>query len=184
MSDAASRVQVVLAVMPGVLYRISTPADSGLKPRVTGRNGRIRAHLLPTGGDGEDEVRIVLNRDVRWAIRLPAGAGEQQLDLRRGRVSRVDLGASGLVEMRLPAPVGTVPVTLAGPVGSAQFSADRTIPLRLELSQGAGVADTPWGSGSALPPGAVVQTPGWINTPDRYAIRAHASVGTLTVRAA
>ena len=36
LGDAASRVEVRLARLPGLLYRISTPADSGLAPRVTG----------------------------------------------------------------------------------------------------------------------------------------------------
>jgi hypothetical protein len=182
--DAASRVRVVLAAMPGVLYRISTPAGSGLAPHVTAHAGRVRAALRPTGGDGPDEVLIVLNRDVRWAIDLPAGAGEQQLDLRRGRLARVDLGASGLVELRLPRPAGEVPVTLSGAVGSVALSGDPAVPLRLELAAGAAVADTPWGVGVGAGPGTVLQTPGWITTRHRYAIRARSAIGTLTVRRA
>jgi hypothetical protein len=178
--DAASRVQVTMATLPGLLYRISTPGDSGLEPHVTSENGVIRARLLATGADGPDDVRIVLNRDVRWSIALPAGAGEQELDLRRGRVTRVDLGASGLVELRLPAPTGTVPITLGGAVGSVVLSG---APLRLELDRGAGHATLPWTSAEMIDPGVVVQTPGWIRTTDRYAIKAHGGVGALTVRA-
>ncbi|WP_433365955.1 hypothetical protein ACQPZX_36825 [Actinoplanes sp. CA-142083] len=177
--DAASRVQVVTATLPGLLYRVTTPADSGLTPHVTSENGHVRAILRPNGADGPDEVRIVLNRDVRWGISLPSGAGEQQLDLRRGRVSRLELGASGLLELRLPPPAGTVPITLAGAVGSVVLSAS---PLRLELDQGAGFAELPWGSGQAITPGAVVETPGWSKIPDRYAIRARSTIGSLTVR--
>ncbi|MCU7724749.1 hypothetical protein ODJ79_13575 [Actinoplanes sp. KI2] len=171
--NAASRVQVSMATLPGLLYRISTAGDSGLEPRVTARNGVVRARLLPTGADGPDEVRIVLNRGVRWAISLPAGAGEQQLDLRRGRLARVDLGASGLLEMHLPAPAGTVPVTLHGAVGSLVLTGG---PVRLELDRGVGSAVLPWGTSG------ITQTPGWSNTSDRYAIRARAAVGTLIVR--
>jgi hypothetical protein len=178
-TNAASRVLVTMATLPGLLYRVSTPGDSGLEPRVTSENGDVRAVLLPTGADGPDEVRVVLNRDVRWSIALPAGAGEQQLDLRRGRLTRVDLGACGLVELRLPPPSGTVPITLDGPVGSVVLSGG---PLRLELDQGAGYAALPWTSADEIDARAVVQTPGWSTTSDRYAIRAHAGIGTLTVR--
>ena len=179
-ADAASRVQVTMATLPGLLYRISTPGDSGLAPRVTSENGNVRARLLPTGADGPDEVRIVLNRDVRWSIALPAGAGEQELDLRRGRLTRLGLGAAGLVELRLPAPSGTVPITLDGPVGSFVLSGG---PVRLELDQGAGHAALPWTSaGEEINSRAVVQTPGWARTVDRYAVRAHAGIGALTVR--
>jgi hypothetical protein len=180
--DAASRVQVVTATLPGLLYRISTPGDSGLEPHVTRENGSVRVRLTPTGADGPDEVRIVLNRDVRWAIALPAGGGEQELDLRRGRLTRVDLGASGLVELCLPAPAGTVPIILTGPVGSVVLTGG---PLRLELDRGAGHTVLPWAAaGEAITARTVVQTPGWIKTPDRYAISAHGEIGALTVRAA
>lgn len=179
--DAASRVRVELASMPGLLYRISTPADSGLAPRVSGRSGRFQAALLRTGKDGPDEVSIVLNRDVRWDLAFPAGAGEQRLDLRRGRVSRVEVGPSGLVEMRLPPAAGTVPVTLASGVGSVVLAAGPATPMRIQLDEGAGVTDTPWTGGAPAAAGSVLQTPGWPASRDRYAIHAHAGIGAMTV---
>ncbi|WP_308121134.1 hypothetical protein [Paractinoplanes bogorensis] len=124
-SDAASRVRIVLANLPGLLYRITTPAGSGLTPVVTRRNGHVRAQLRPSGGDGPDEVRIVLNRAVRWDIRLPAGAGEQSLDLTRGRISRLLIGASGLIEVRLADPYGKVPLILTGGVGTLALTMPR-----------------------------------------------------------
>jgi hypothetical protein len=182
LANAASRVQVALTTLPGLLYRISTPAGSGLAPRVSGRDGHLRAALLPTGDDGPDEVRIVLNRDVRWDLRLPGGAGEHQLDLRRGRVSRVDLGSSGLIEMRLPQPYGSVPVTLAGGVGSLLVTAAAGTPLRLQLDRGAGRTDAPWAPPGPAPAGAILQAPGWPAARDRYAIRARDGVGAVIVR--
>ena len=124
-SDAASRVRIVLANLPGQLYRITTPAGSGLTPVVTRRNGQVRAALRPNGGDGPDEVRIVLNRAVRWDIRLPAGASEQSLDLSRGRISRLLVGASGLIELRLAEPYGKVPLILTGGVGTLALTMPR-----------------------------------------------------------
>jgi hypothetical protein len=180
--DAASRVRVVLATLPGLLYRISTPAGSGLAPRVTVRDGRIEAALLPTGRDGPDEVRIVLNREVRWQLRLPAGAGEQELDLRRGRVSRVEVGASGLLEMRLAPPVGTVPLTFTAGIGTAVLRTTPAGPLRITLAQGAGSAATPWRAPGPLPAGAILTAPGWPDAADRYAVRAVAGIGALIVR--
>jgi hypothetical protein len=177
--DAASRVEVIMATLPGLLYRVTTPGGGGLTPHVTSQNGHVRASLRANGADGADDVRIVLNRDVRWAISLPAGAGEQSLDLRRGRISRLDLGACGLVEMRLPAPSGTVPITLGGAVGSVVLTAS---PVRLELDRGAGFAELPWASGQVISERAVVATPGWSKAPDRYAVRARSSIGTLAVR--
>ncbi len=162
----------MLANIPGLLYRITTPSGSGLTPRVTRRGNDVRAALVATGADGPDEVRIVLNRGVRWDLRLPAGAGEQRLDLTRGRVTRVDVGASGLVELRLPRPVGTVPLTLTGGVGRLAVSTPRSVPLRLRLDRGA----------AELPPGTRLAPATWPSARDRYLLRARSSVGILAVR--
>jgi hypothetical protein len=153
--DAASTVHVRLADLPGLLYRISTPADGGLAARVTGPAGRVRLGLRANGDLGPDAVTIELNRAVRWDIRLPAGAGELHLDLRRGGVTRVDLGASGLAELTLSRPRGIVPITLTDAVGS----------LRL-----------------AAPRGTAVQLPERARTEaDRYVITARAGVGNVTL---
>ena len=180
--DAASRVEVRLARLPGLLYRISTPADSGLAPRVTGGPGRVRLRLSPTGDDGPDTVTILLNRAVRWDIRLPAGAGEQRLDLAGGSVARVDLGSSGRLDIDLPRPDGTVPVTLRGGVGTAAVVVPRGAAVRFRLWAGAGSVDTPWAANNSAPPGAVMADPRWPAADDRYAVYARAGVGSLTLR--
>jgi hypothetical protein len=180
--DAASRVEVRLADLPGLLYRVSTPADSGLAPRVTGTPGRVRLGLRSTGADGPDIVTILLNREVRWDIRLPAGAGEQRLDLAEGRVTRIDLGASGLVDLRLPNPSGTVPVTFTGGIGSVEIAGPPAAPMRFRLREGAGAVVTPWTANNGAPAGAVLVAPGWSASSNRYTVYARAGLGTLTLR--
>ncbi|WP_250036847.1 hypothetical protein [Paractinoplanes maris] len=180
--DAASRVHVVLATIPGLLYRITTPAGSGLTPRVTRPGGILRVGLLPTGEGGPDEVRIVLNRFVRWDLRLPAGAGEQRLDLSRGRVTRLDLGPAGLVELRLPAPRGTVPITLVGGIGTLSIRTPQFTPLRLNLARGAGSALTPWTADEELPAATVLTPAIWPTARDRYWLRARSAIGLLALR--
>ena len=181
LGDAASRVQLSLTTLPGLLYRITTPAGSGLTPAVTVRDGHAEVRLRPTGDDGPDDVRVVLNRDVRWDLRLPAGAGEEQLDLTAGRVTRLDIGASGLVEAKLPAPGGTVPMTLAGGVGTAVITAPAA-PLRIGLGGGTGSVVTPWTVRTAVPAGSLLAEPGWPVALDRYAVTFRGGVGSLTVR--
>jgi len=180
--DAASRVEVAVAVLPGLLYRISTPAGSGLAPLPSAeRGGRIQVRFRRTGGDGPDDVRIVLNRDVRWDLRLPAGAGEQQLDLAAGRVTRVDLGPCGLAELRLGAPAGTVPVTFARGVGRV-IMAVADAPVGLRLNAGAGAVVTPWAVRAGVAGAQVLEEPGWPIARDRYAVVARSGVGSLTLR--
>ncbi|MFI1992835.1 hypothetical protein [Actinoplanes sp. NPDC020271] len=195
-TDAASRVQVLTAALPGLLYRVSAAADAGVAPVVTRRGGRVSVSLRATGSDGLDEVRIVLNRDVRWDIRLPAGAGEQQLNLRDGRVSRVELGASGLAEVGLPEPDGTMPVTFTGGVGTAVLTAAASpacavpcrrrvrpaAPFRIRLDRGAGSVVTPWVVNNGTPAGGVLQEDGWRRAADRYEVRAAAGMGSVILR--
>ena len=180
--DAASRVEVRLAELPGLLYRISTPADSGLAPAVSGTRGRVRLGLRPTGADGPDTVEILLNRAVRWDIRLPAGAGEQHLDLAGGRLSRLELGSgTGLVSMRLPAPEGTVPIIVAGGVGEVAVAVPPGTPLRLRLRGGAGLVAVPWAGRTRAPSGTVLAPAGWGSAADRYAVNVASEVGSVTV---
>jgi hypothetical protein len=165
--DAASTLHVRLAELPGLLYRISTPAGAGLAARVTGPAGRINLGLRPNGDLGPHAVTIELNRAVRWDIRLPAGAGEQHLDLRRGRVTRVDVGGSGLLDVRLPRPRGTVPITLTDAVGNVRLSAPAGTAVRLDLRAGA--------RSVVMPRRAATATAG------RYRLTARADVGDLTL---
>jgi len=177
--DAASVVEVRLVEIPGLLYRISTPKDSGLAPRVTGGDGRVRLGLWRTGDGGPNTVLILLSRRVRWDIRLPSGAGEQRLDLTDGKVARIDLGSSGLVDVTLPRPVGTVEVRLTGGVGDVTFTGYG--PLRFVLREGARSIRTPWVTSGAAPPDTVLRQPGWTSTPDRYAVFVRTGLGRLTV---
>jgi hypothetical protein len=182
-SDAASRVEVSMATLPGLLYRITTPAGSGLAPVAAVRDGRAEVRFRATDGDGPDDVRIVLNRDVRWDLGLPAGAGETDLDLTAGRISRLATGGSGLIEASLPAPGGTVPVQFGDGVGSAIVSLPASSePARVFLAGGAGAAETPWAETVAAAPGSVLDEPGWEAARARYAITFRGSLGRLTVR--
>jgi hypothetical protein len=180
--DAASRVEVSAATLPGLLYRITTPAGSGLAPVAAVRDGRAEVRFRATGGDGPDDVRIVLNRDVRWSLAFPAGAGETDLDLAAGRLSRLSTGGSGLIEASLPAPVGTLPVSFGEGVGSAIVSVPPRVPARLDLAGGAGAVITPWALRTALPAGSVLAEAGWAGATSRYAIRFGGGLGQLTVR--
>jgi hypothetical protein len=181
--NAASRVDVRLAELPGLLYRISTPAGSGLAPAVTGADRRVILGLRPTGADGPDTVNVLLNRSVRWTIRLPAGAGEQHLDLAAGRLDRLELGpGTGLVTMRLPPPRGTVPIIVAGAVGEVVVAIPPGTPVRLRLRGGADLVAAPWAGRSRASAGALLASAGWQKAVNRYAMNVASEVGSVTVR--
>ncbi|MET0492572.1 MAG: hypothetical protein ABW000_05520 [Actinoplanes sp.] len=181
--DAASRVEVRLSELPGLLYRITTPAESGLAPVVTGTPGRVRLGLRPTGADGPDTVMITLNSGVRWDLRLPAGAGEQHLDLAAGRVRRLEIGSgTGLVNLWLPPPQGVVPIILAGGMGEIAVTVPARTSLRFRLRGGAGLVTVPWADRGRARPGTMVTPVGWRQATDRYAVDVATEIGTVTLR--
>ncbi|WP_305786819.1 hypothetical protein [Symbioplanes lichenis] len=189
-SDAASRVVVRLVSLPDQLYRVSTPAGSGLVPRVTVRGGKVRVRLGTTGADGPDVVEVLLNRSVRWDLRLPAGAGEKHLDLAAGRLRRVTLGsAAGLVSVRLPRPRGSVPLVVAGPVGELSVAAPAGTAIRLRLRAGAGALSVPWSRRTTAGPRTVLTSTRATRLrgnaagagENRYAIDVRPEAGAVTV---
>jgi hypothetical protein len=95
-------------------------------------------------------------------------------------VARVDVGASGLIDVRLPPPEGTVRVSLTGGVGTASVTGAG--PMRVVLREGAGAVTTPWRSTNGSPAGAVLSAPAWATATDRYTVDVRAGIGTLTVR--
>ncbi|SDT79367.1 hypothetical protein [Actinoplanes derwentensis] len=182
LGDAASRVRVRFAALPGLLYRISTAPDAGVAPVVSRRGGRVAVRLKETGGDGLNEVRIELNRAVRWDIRLPAGAGEQQINLEDGRVRRISLGSAGLSRVWLPEPDGTVPVVFTGGVGTAVITVRSGAPFRVRFDAGAGSVDTPWTANNGTAAGTVLREPDFPWSHDRYRVRAEGGVGVLIIQ--
>lgn len=181
LGDAASRVRVRFARLPDLLYRVSTAPDAGVAASVSRRGDRVTVRLRATGGPGLDEVRIVLNRAVRWDIRLPAGAGEQQINLKGGRVRRISLGSAGLSRVWLPKPDGTVPVVFTGGVGTAVLSVRNGAPFRIRFDAGAGSVETPWTANNGTAAGTVLREPDFPESRDRYRVRAEGGVGTLVI---
>jgi hypothetical protein len=185
LGSAAAQVELRTAELPGLLYRITTPVGSGVAPRVTGTGGVVRLALTSTGEDGPDRVDVVLNRQVRWQIRLAAGAGEQRLDLGDARLSGVELGAAtGLVTVRLPLPRGTVPVRLSGEVGTAVIVTPVGVPTRVRLARGAATVRLPWVTRTAVGAGTVLTPPLWAATTGRYLLDARGGIATMVVRGA
>ncbi len=117
----ASAVTVRMTAAAHELYRIATPADSGLTPSATVTRHGVRAALRAVRGAGADTVEVLLNPAVRWELLLRAGAGEYRLDLAAAQLSGVTVfGGAGAVRVWLPRPVSLVPVRLAAPVGRTE----------------------------------------------------------------
>src|SRR6185437_4172626 len=64
---------------------------------------------------------VLLDRRVRWQVRISGGATSQLLDLRGARLSGGDLaGGAARIELVLPVPDRAVPIRMAG--GATEFT--------------------------------------------------------------
>lgn len=166
-------------------YRVSTPDDAGIVPRMVRSGHRLQLHLPSdpdhrSGGPGAVEVR--LDPDVRWKIRFTAGAVEHLVDMGGGKVSGVELaGGVTRAELTLPRPSGTVPIQLTGGAGQLLLHVPGNVPARVAVASGAGTVVVDGASRGGVGAGTVFTPPDWESTDDRYDVQAMAGVSVLTV---
>lgn len=164
------------------LYRISTPAASRVAPVVHDHAGVQRLTLKDTGDAGPAAVEVLLHRDVRWKLLLGGGADQHMIDLTGGRVAGVDFTAGvARIGLRLPAPEGTVVITMSGGASRFDLSAPDQVPVRVRLDGGAGSATVDGATRPGVAGGTVIDGTGWADTTNRYDVAASAGVGTFTL---
>lgn len=83
-------------------------------------------------------AEVALNARVRWSIEVQGSASRLLADLRGLRLGSFDLeGGAGRVEVDLPAPTGTVTVTISGGANHIAISRPEGVPARLRVGGGA-----------------------------------------------
>ena len=114
--NGATAVTVSSQSLGNLLYRVSTPVGSGIRPLATRRGGTV---LVGDTGAGQTTqvllINVILARGVRWTIDLDGGATTETVNMGAGSMSALDFGAGvSMASVQLPNAVGTQTVTLAG----------------------------------------------------------------------
>ncbi|WP_433319170.1 hypothetical protein ACQP0U_13670 [Micromonospora sp. CA-269861] len=184
LADGLSSFELRVAELGDDLYRISTPAGSGVAGRPAVQGETVRLDLVESGTRGPRAVRVLLNERVAWRVHLVGGVSSQVLDLTRARLLGVELaGGSSRTEILLPpitaagpgdpagpssgSPASTLTVRLTGGTSQLDVRVSGETPVRVRAGAGAGsvvVRDDRWDGVAA---GSVLGTPGW----DRSATR-------------
>jgi hypothetical protein len=154
-----------------------TPDGASVAPVPEVDGDTVRVHLVQTGEPGPSALTVVLDRRVRWQVRMSGGATSQLLDLRSARLSGVDLAAGAArIELVLPVPDRAVPITMAG--GASEFTLHVPRGVATAVRVGGGAADTEVDGvrRTGLAAGTVLAT---TTATDRYDIDATAGVSTL-----
>jgi hypothetical protein len=122
---------------------------------------------------------VLLDRPVRWQVRISGGATSQLLDLRGARLSGVDLAAGAArIELVLPVPDRAVPIRMAGGATEFTLHVPQGVATAVRVDGGAADTDVDGVRRTGLAAGTVLATS---TAADRYDVEATAGVSTLNL---
>ncbi|WP_051724183.1 hypothetical protein [Micromonospora chokoriensis] len=184
LADGLSSFELRVAELGDDLYRISTPAGSGVVGRPAVQGETVRLDLVESGTPGSRAVRVLLNERVAWRLQLAGGVSSQVLDLTRARLLGVELaGGSTRTEILLPpiTAASTLTVRLSGGSSQLDVRVPGEISVRVRVGAGAGsvvVRDDRWDGVAA---GSVLGTPGWDRAAERLYLDLVAGANSVMV---
>ena len=160
---------------PDSLFRAATPPGVPVKPTTKVRKSRVTVGLSRTGVAGQATLHVYLNAKVRWRLTLAGGGLEQAVDFGSGRLSAIELRAgAGRVDLALPRPEGTLPVSLTGGAGALAIHVPSAVPAKLSLDGNGSV-------GQLMDPAKVFSPAGWNGATDRLQISTAGGIASITV---
>ena len=177
--SGATTVTVRTADLGRDRIRAVTPDGAAVAPVLDAGGDSVTVHLVSTGEPGPSAVTVLLDRRVRWQVRLSGGATDELLDLRGARLSGVDLAAGATrIELRLPAPDRAVPIRMAGGASELTVHMPAGVATGVRVGGGAGSAEVDGIRRTGLAGGTVLRT---ATDPDRYDLDATAGVSALVL---
>ncbi|MFI1990373.1 hypothetical protein [Actinoplanes sp. NPDC020271] len=163
--DSATVVQLSAADLGDDLYRVSTPAGSGLTPSAEQSGGTVKLRLRSDGRGGSAAVTIQLSSAVRWTLRLDGGTARSRLDLTGADLAALDLnGGAGRIDLALPSPQGLLPVRMTGGVDQFRVTLAGTTPVRVRVQSGAGQVTLDGTTHKGIAPGRSFTSGDWSGT--------------------
>lgn len=178
--SGASSVTVSSARLGGDLYRVSTPARSGVRPLVRMAHGQLRVSL--TGSGGPASLKISLSSAVVWGLRFGGGANDLEVDFRSGKLDALELSAGDShASLTLPRPSGTVRVAEQGGLSELTVRLAGATPARLTVNGGAAHVTLDGATHTGVAGGTVFTQPGWSGAHDRYDLLARGGVSSVSI---
>ena len=182
--DGATSVRLKSGPLGDDLYRISVPADSGLRPQVDRDGSDVRLRLLPAAGGSSGIVDVAVNEKVGWALQTLGGAREIRIDMTGGNPSEIHLaGGASLIDMALPRPSTPLPVIMAGGVDQFRVRLPSGTPVRVTAASGAGTVTLDGQVHQGVAGGQSFTANGWQNSGPGVDVRAQAGAGVVQVSA-
>ncbi|WFE29057.1 hypothetical protein O7623_07705 [Solwaraspora sp. WMMD791] len=182
--SGTTTVNIRAADLGDELYRVSTPIDADVQPRIIADDdSRIQLHLVPSGQTGPGVVDIELHSAVRWQLRLTGGVAQHAIDLTDAELGGVDIvGGAARIDLSLPAPDGTMSVRMTGGANQFVVTAPDGPPARVRFGAGAGDVTLDDRQRGGVAPGSVFTGRGFVDATDRYDIDVVAGTSVFTLQ--
>lgn len=186
-NGATTLVSVVSADLGDRLFDVAALDDSAV-PKVTSTKSGPVLGFIRTGAPGRVGATVQLNSRVRWKLRLTGSATEQDIDMRTGKLTGVELtGGSARTVLRLPNPRGTVAVRISAPTRAAGAATaldvvtGSGVPVRLRLTKGADSTVVDGKTRTRLTAPTTLTPAGWKTTTNRYDLTADTALSAVHV---
>jgi hypothetical protein len=156
----------------------------GPKPGVTQTDGVIsidypRFNPLLWGRTSAD---VALSPTVSWSIEIGGGVSSWDADLRTIQVVGIEVhGGVSKADLRLPLPIGTVPIRVAGGVSQLTMHRPGTIPARIHIGGGASKLQLDTQYLGAIGGPIRLETPGYASAADRYDLEVRGGASKITI---
>lgn len=134
-------------------------------------------------GLGRSDVALELGSEVGWKIEARGGLYQCGLDLTGLRIEGVEISGGGKdVQVDLPAPRGTVPVTISGGVHQVSVTRPHGAAMRVSIT-GGGATDLTIDTLALGSLGGKVrwETPGWDRENERYEVEIRGGASRLSI---
>jgi hypothetical protein len=166
----------------GTLLKVTTPAGS-TAPRLRETSGPGGNAVITLSVTKASAITVTLNAAVSWRLALASGTTRTIADLRGSQVTGIAVTkGSDVIDLMLPRPSGSVPVTLAAGVSQFVLSLPSVVPVRVTAAAGAGEISLYGQNHTGVPDGAVFTTPTWAPGKTGFDIDASAGAGHITVK--
>jgi hypothetical protein len=125
---------------------------------------------------------VTLSASLPWEIEVPGGAASVDADLRPVELLGLRIGGgSSEVEVLLPPPIGTVPVSIGGGASNVRLLRPEDVPVRLDVRGGASKLAFDAQSFGAIGGRTRLQSDRYDDQADRYEITVGGGASKLTV---
>ena len=179
LAAATTKVTVRMQDLAGELYKITSVDDT--VPTAVVQDDQVQLHLTADGANAGGQVQILLSAKVRWALRLVGGGDQSVVDLGGGQISGMQvLGACRRLQLALPTPTGTVPISVTGAVEDLSITSPQNSPVRVQVASGAKTVAAGKRTLRDLQPGSTLTPTDW-NTANRYDVDTASWVTLLSV---